>query len=94
LVCGSRVRHPIKNDGLKIGYKKFDVILLNIKWGETKMSKTCPRCDGSGTIECPRCGGSGEFHGVIPVITDEADCMKCGGTGEVTCPNCDGTGEI
>jgi DnaJ-class molecular chaperone len=57
-------------------------------------SKTCKKCNGSGTIPCPACNGKGESknnEGVKGFSWEPCAC--CEGKGYISCPNCEGSGE-
>lgn len=55
--------------------------------------RTCPTCEGDGTIDCPKCKGEGQRFLDLTLGLLSFHCANCKGTGEVCCPICNGNGE-
>ena len=45
-----------------------------------KGNRSCPECDGLGSVACDACGG------------EDGACEQCKGTGSYVCRPCDGSG--
>lgn len=83
----------------------IDVVILHNEtvvnswgnWKVTKITKTCPSCDGEGEVddECEECSGTGYELDADGEETDET-CDECRGSGHIknTCDTCGGEGEV
>ena len=59
--------------------------------------RTCPICNGRGTVVCTYCHGSGYGQNASTGINGgiwTGFCPGCGGSGNKTCAGCGGTGQI